>query len=137
MDQKNKLFVGNLSYDFNEQTLRAALETLFSQVGQVVEVSVPIFRDTGKIKGIAFVTMGSEEEATAALDKLEGYEFGAEGYNTRPLHLDLAKPMEPRSNNFSSGAGSYSNKGGNGGYNKGGSSSYSNGGRSNRSNNNW
>lgn len=117
MDQKNKLFVGNLSYDFTEQTLLDTLEQVFSEVGTVVEIKVPTFRDSGKIKGIAFVTMGSEEEASMALEKLEGYEFGPEGYNTRPLHLDLAKPMVPRSDSYGSNNG--------GGYN---------GGRSNNNN---
>lgn len=65
----NKLFVGNLPFKLNE----ADIEALFSQSGKVVSVVVPTDRDTGRKRGFAFVEMGSQEEAEAAVKNLNGY----------------------------------------------------------------
>ena len=61
-----KLYVGNLSYDTTEDTLRTA----FSQSGTVVEVAMIKDRDTGALKGFAFVTMSTDQEAENAIQAL-------------------------------------------------------------------
>ncbi|GAB4148300.1 MAG: hypothetical protein OHK0017_11010 [Patescibacteria group bacterium] len=110
MEENNKLFVGNLSYDFDSPSLEAALTEVFGQYGTVEKVEIPMNKVTGKIKGIAFVTMSTADEATAAKEALEGYELGlnADDQYPRPMRVDIARPMEPRrdfggSNNRSGG----------------------------------
>ena len=67
-----KLYVGNLSYDTNEETLRAAFE---ADGRKVAEVKVITDRDTGQPRGFAFVTMATPEDATAAIGALNGREL--------------------------------------------------------------
>ncbi len=67
-----KLFVGNLSNTTNEETLKTA----FSAKGRVVRgITIPNDRDTGRPRGFAFVEMGSEGEAKAAIAELDGKEL--------------------------------------------------------------
>lgn len=66
-----KIYVGNLSYNTNE----SGLNDLFQQFGQVVSVKVVTDRDSGRSKGFAFVEMGTEGEAQAAISNLNGQEF--------------------------------------------------------------
>ena len=111
-----KLYVGNLTYSVGEDQLR----DLFSDYGTVASVKVI------EQKGFAFVEMGSSEEAQAALDALNQTEF--EG---RTMHIDEARPMQPRrdfggSGGRSGGSGGYGGRSG-GGY---GGSSGGHGGRS-------
>ncbi len=64
-----RLYIGNLTSDVNEETLRLAL----SQDGRTVkEVHIVTDRDTGKPRGFAFVEMGSEQDAQAAISALDG-----------------------------------------------------------------
>ncbi len=64
-----RLYVGNLSYDTTDDSLRAA----FSEDGRTVtEVQVMTDRDTGRPRGFGFVEMGSEEDAQAAIQALDG-----------------------------------------------------------------
>jgi RNA recognition motif-containing protein len=65
-----KLYVGNLSYNTNESTLR----DLFQAYGQVASVKVITDRDSGQSKGFGFVEMGSDNEARAAISSLNGYD---------------------------------------------------------------
>ncbi len=66
---KARLYVGNLSFNTTEETLRAA----FEQGGrQVVEVKVVTDRDTGRPRGFAFVEMSSPEDAQAAIADWDG-----------------------------------------------------------------
>lgn len=68
-----KLYVGNLSFDATEQDLRDA----FADDGrEVVEVAIINDRDTGRPRGFAFVTMGSDEDARAAISALDGQSLG-------------------------------------------------------------
>jgi cold-inducible RNA-binding protein len=129
--QNNKLFVGNLSFDFSEDHLRETLTELFSKYGTVEKVEIPINRDTGKIKGMAFVTMASDDEAAKAKQELNGVELAVdEGSNNyRAINVDIARPMQPRApRSFGGGGSSY------GGGNGGGRSNYGggNGGGYNR-----
>ena len=91
---KSRLFIGNLSYDFEEESLRTKLFELFSKYGEVGPIQIPINRETGRIKGIAFVTMKSEDGAAQSLENLNGYELSLdeEDDQPRPLRIDFAKP---------------------------------------------
>lgn len=64
----NRLYVGNLSYN----TTQEALEAAFVAVGEVQEVFMPTDRETGRMRGFAFVTMGSAEDANNAISQLNG-----------------------------------------------------------------
>ena len=64
-----KLYVGNLSYDTNEDGLRAAFE---ADGREVTEVAIITDRDTGRPRGFGFVTMGSSEHGRAAIEALDG-----------------------------------------------------------------
>lgn len=63
-----KLFVGNIPFSISE----SHLEELFSQSGKVVSVTIPTDRDTGRKRGFAFVEMGTQEDAEAAIRQLNG-----------------------------------------------------------------
>jgi RNA recognition motif-containing protein len=93
-----KLFVGKLSYDSTDDSLRA----LFAQYGTVESCQVIKDRDSGMSKGFAFVEMAKPEEAQAAINALDGKEF--EG---RIITVNVARPREDRpgggGNNFRGG----------------------------------
>lgn len=82
-----KLFVGKLSYDSTDDSVRA----LFAQYGTVDSAQVIKDRDSGQSKGFAFVEMATAEEAQAAINALDGKEF--EG---RTIVVNVAKPREDR-----------------------------------------
>jgi len=83
-----RLYVGNLSWDTNEETLRMA----FSQDGRKVkEVNIVPDRDTGKPRGFAFVEMGSDQDAQAAISALDGTELDG-----RNIKVNEAKERQPR-----------------------------------------
>ena len=65
---KNKLFVGNLSYNLTETNL----EALFAESGTVVSVAIPTDRETGRKRGFAFIEMSTAAEAEAAIESLNG-----------------------------------------------------------------
>src|SRR5947207_11415477 len=64
----NRLYVGNLSYSSNDESLRAA----FSQFGEVTDVKVMTDRETGQSRGFGFVTMASAQEAAKAIAEMNG-----------------------------------------------------------------
>lgn len=92
----NKLYVGNLSYNITENELR----DLFSPHGEVSEVSIVMDRMTNKPRGFAFVTLGSSEEATAAIQALNG-----KSCDGRNLTVSEARPREERSSSFGRSGG--------------------------------
>ncbi len=104
-----KLYVGNLSFNTTENEL----QELFAQAGTVQEVSLMQDKFTGKSRGFAFVTMGSEEDAQNAISKLNGQTV--EG---RALTVNEARPREPRPPGGGGGRGGYG--GGGGGRREGG-----------------
>ncbi len=108
-----KLYVGNLTYSVNETDL----EALFSQFGTVQSAQIIIDRDTNRSKGFGFVEMGSDAEAQAAIQGLDGRD-----HDGRNLTVNEAKPREPRSGG---GGGGY---GGGGGGRSGGGGGYGGGG---------
>ncbi len=93
-----RLYVGNLPFDTDESQLRA----LFQEGGrQVSEVKIITDRDTGRPRGFAFVEMGSQADAEAAVSALNGREFGG-----RALTVNEAREQAPRrSGGFGGGGG--------------------------------
>ncbi|MFW6108169.1 MAG: RNA recognition motif domain-containing protein [bacterium] len=77
------IYVGNLNYDTNDATLRAA----FEEYGEVVRAQVIYDRDTGRSRGFGFVEMPSDSEATVAIEALNGTELDG-----RTLNVDQARP---------------------------------------------
>jgi RNA recognition motif-containing protein len=112
----SKLYVGNLSYD----TTGSDLEQLLGQHGTVQSAEVIQDRESGRSKGFGFVEMGSDEEAAAAINALNGAE-----HDGRNLTVNEAKPKEPRSGGGYGGGGG---GGGRGGYGGGGGRSGGGGG---------
>jgi cold-inducible RNA-binding protein len=98
-----KLYVGNLTYNVNESDL----EALFTPYGSVQSAQVIVDRDTNRSKGFAFVEMGTEAEAQAAIEGLNGRD-----HDGRNLTVNEAKPREARTG----GGGGYGGGGGGGGY---------------------
>jgi RNA recognition motif-containing protein len=102
-----RLYVGNLSYDTSEASIRTAFEAH----GAVTSVNLITDRDSGRPKGFGFVEMGSAEEAQTAKGALDGADMDG-----RALKVDVAKELVPRAPR--SGGGGYG--GGGGGYGGGG-----------------
>jgi RNA recognition motif-containing protein len=116
-----KLYVGNLSFNTTENEL----QELFSQAGAVQEVTLMQDKFTGKSRGFAFVTMGSEQDAQNAITKFNGQTI--EG---RPLTVNEARPREARPPGGGGGGGrGYGGGGGGGGYGGGGGGGGYGGGR--------
>jgi cold-inducible RNA-binding protein len=112
----SKVFVGNLDYN----TRREEVQALFAEVGQIRDVFLPTDRETGRPRGFAFVEFTSEEEATKAIEKFNGYQLGG-----RALRVNLAEDR-PRGAGGGGGARGFGGGGrGPGGYGGGG---YSGGG---------
>jgi len=107
----NKLYVGNLPYSFRDEDLQQA----FSAHGSVSSAKVMMERDTGRSKGFGFVEMGSDAEAQAAINGMNGQQFGGRG-----LVVNEARPMEPRPPR--TGGGGFGGGAGGGGYGGGRSS---------------
>ncbi|MBD2500976.1 RNA recognition motif domain-containing protein [Anabaena azotica] len=99
------IYVGNLSYAVTQEDI----SNVFAEYGSVKRVVLPTDRETGRLRGFAFVEMSSDAEETSAIEGLDGAEWMG-----RDLKVNKAKPKEDR--------GSF---GGNrGGYNGGGRSRY-------------
>lgn len=113
----NKLYVGNLPYSFRDDDLLQA----FAAHGTVTSAKVMMERDTGRSKGFGFVEMADEAQAQAAINAMNGQQFGGRG-----LVVNEARPMEPRPPR--SGGGGFG--GGYGGGNRSGGGGYGGGGRS-------
>lgn len=105
----NKLYVGNLSFSATEQEL----EDHFGTVGKVTSVKIISDRDTGRSKGFAFVEYETDEEAQTAIERFNGQELAG-----RPLTVNEARPMQPRSGG--GGGGGFGGGGGRGGGGRGG-----------------
>ena len=67
----NKLYVGNLNYRTEQESLRS----LFTQFGEVVSATILTDRDTGRSRGFGFVEMADQDSANAAVQGLNGTEF--------------------------------------------------------------
>ncbi|PYS63138.1 MAG: RNA-binding protein [Acidobacteria bacterium] len=98
-----RLYVGNLSFHTSSDDLRDH----FAQIGNVESAQVVEDRMTGRSRGFGFVEMTSPDEAAAAIDQLNGKEFGG-----RNLTVNEARPRTDR--------GPGGGQGGRGGYGGGG-----------------
>jgi RNA recognition motif. (a.k.a. RRM, RBD, or RNP domain) len=105
-----KLYVGNLAYSIRDNDLEQA----FGQYGSVASAKVMMERDTGRSKGFGFVEMGTDAEALAAIEGMNGHALDG-----RSLTVNEARPMEPRPAGGGYGGGGRSGGGG-GGYGGGG-----------------
>jgi hypothetical protein len=95
----NKLYVGNLPYSVRD----GDLEQAFGEFGVVTSAKVMMERDTGRSKGFGFVEMGSDDEAQAAINGMNGQPLGG-----RNVVVNEARPMEarpPRTGGFGGGGG--------------------------------
>ena len=98
------IYVGNLSYEVTEDDLNS----VFAEYGTVKRVNLPTDRETGRLRGFAFVEMQTEDQENAAIEALDGAEWMG-----RDLKVNKAKPREDNS-----GGGGGGRPGGNrgGGY---------------------
>lgn len=81
------IYVGNLSYEVEQDDLKQ----VFAEYGTVKSVQLPTDRETGRVRGFAFVEMGTEAEESAAIEALDGAEWLG-----RNLKVNKAKPREDR-----------------------------------------
>jgi RNA recognition motif-containing protein len=81
------IYVGNLSFQATEDDIKE----VFAEYGAVSRVSLPIDRETGRLRGFAFVEMTDAAKEDAAITELDGAEWLG-----RQLKVNKAKPREPR-----------------------------------------
>lgn len=79
------IYIGNLSYQATEDDLRE----VFAEYGTIKRVVLPIDRETGRMRGFAFVEMAQDAEEDAAITELDGAEWMG-----RQLRVNKAKPRE-------------------------------------------
>ena len=99
------IFVGNLSFNTNEDELRQ----MFESYGQVDRVSIMTDRDTGRSRGFGFVEMASNEDGEKAITALNGSQVGG-----RTINVNEARPKTERSGGGGGGGGGR-DRGGRGG----------------------
>jgi len=90
------IFVGNLSFNTNEDELRQIFETY----GQVERVSILTDRETGRSRGFGFVEMNSNEDGEKAIAALNGSQFGG-----RTINVNEARPKTERAGGGGGGGG--------------------------------
>jgi cold-inducible RNA-binding protein len=100
------IFVGNLSFNTNEDELRQAFEAY----GQVDRVSIMTDRDTGRSRGFGFVEMASNEDGEKAIAALNGSQIGG-----RTINVNEARPKTERSGGGGGGGRDRGDRGGRGG----------------------
>ena len=81
------IYVGNLSYEISQEDLKE----VFTEYGNVQRVHLPTDRDTGRLRGFAFVEMETEAEENKAIQALDGAEW-----MERELKVNKARPRENR-----------------------------------------
>ena len=77
------IYVGNLSFDATQDDINQ----VFAEYGSVKSVKLPTDRETGRVRGFAFVEMGAESEEQAAIAALDGAEWMG-----RTLKVNKARP---------------------------------------------
>jgi RNA recognition motif-containing protein len=132
----SKVFVGNLNFN----TTKEEVQALFSQVGELRDVFLPVDRESGRKRGFAFVEFTSDDDAAKAIEKFNGYDLGG-----RPLRVNAAEDRPrssgPRPGGYGGGGGDrgysggggggdYGGGGGGGDYGGGGEGGYGGGGKS-------
>jgi RNA recognition motif-containing protein len=96
----SRIFVGNLSYETSQQDL----EAVFSKVGPVADVVLPVDRATDRPRGFAFVEFSEPDLVSKAIEQLDGVELGG-----RQLRVSEARERAPRP---SFGGGGWHDRGG-------------------------
>lgn len=93
-----KLFVGNLSFNTTEETVR----DLFSEYGQIEDLAWVTDRMTGRFRGLCFVTFVSQDDANAAIEGLNG-----QNVDGRDIVVKVSEPRLPRERRFNNNRGGY------------------------------
>jgi RNA recognition motif-containing protein len=88
MDMTRRLYVGNLPFDATEKQIRQVFET---EERKLVSIKIVTDRDTGRPRGFAFVDLETEEQAKAAIEELNGKDFGG-----RALIVNEAEDKGPQ-----------------------------------------
>ena len=88
------IYVGNLSYEVNKEDLHE----VFTEYGNVKRIHIPTDRETGRVRGFAFVEMESEANEDKAIEALDGAEW-----LNRELKVNKARPRENNRNSFGGG----------------------------------
>ncbi|MCX4246279.1 RNA recognition motif domain-containing protein [Paraliomyxa miuraensis] len=103
-----RLFVGNLAFQTTEEGLRAA----FEEFGVVTDAKIITDRETGRSRGFAFLTMGSDEDAKKAIEGMNGAMVDG-----RALRVNEAEERRPRAGGGGGGGGGFGDRprGGGGG----------------------
>ncbi len=99
------IYVGNLSYDVTQ----ADLTDVFAEYGTVKRVQLPTDRETGRMRGFAFVEMSSDAEEDKAITELDGAEWMG-----RNLKVNKAKPREDNRGGGGRPGGNFGGGGGGG-----------------------
>jgi len=86
-EQKNKMYVGNLAYETNDE----GLKQLFAEFGEVTDAKVIVDKFSNRSKGFGFVTMADEASAQKAIDAMNGKEVDG-----RQIVVNIARPMRER-----------------------------------------
>ena len=107
-----RLYVGNLPFDVSEDQLHE----LFSAHGQVASTKLITDFNTGRSRGFGFVEMNSDDEAKAAVDKMNKQKVG-----DRELVVNEARPRPERSSSGGGGRGGFGGGRSSGGYGGGNS----------------
>ena len=81
------IYVGNLSYEVTQDDLKQ----VFAEYGNVKRVNIPTDRETGRVRGFAFVELEEETDEEKAIDELDGAEWMG-----RDMRVNKAKPREKR-----------------------------------------
>lgn len=82
-----KLYIGNLSYNTTNDSLKNA----FTSLGEVESANVIFDKMTGRSRGFGFVNMINDQEAESAIEKMNGFELDG-----RKLTVNEAKPLAER-----------------------------------------
>jgi RNA recognition motif-containing protein len=82
------IYVGNLPFSASQEDV----SSIFAEYGTVKSVQIPTDRETGRVRGFAFVEMETDAEETAAIEALDGAEW-----MSRELKVNKAKPRTERS----------------------------------------
>lgn len=88
------IYIGNLSYSVTQDDITQ----VFAEYGTVKRVHVPTDRETGRMRGFAFVEMGTEAEEASAISDLDGAEWMG-----RQLRVNQARPREQKGGSFNGG----------------------------------
>ena len=83
------IYVGNLPYEVTEEELNE----VFADYGKVKRVTIPVDRETGKVRGFGFVELEAESEEDSAIEVLDGAEWMG-----RELKVNKARPRTENNN---------------------------------------